>query len=320
MAASLRLIGSLVLLFVAAREMPAIAAEDQHALIGWATVGEGTRGGDGGKEHRAATAEELIQALKSDEPKVVRIEGPIELKEAVRVTSKTTLLGVGPKAKLTGGGLHLRRVHNVIVRNLAIAEASDAINIEESHHIWIDHCDLSNCRDGLLDIKRGSDLITVSWNRFHDHHKTCLLGHSDKDDIRDLDRGRLRVTYHHNYFDGTQTRHPRVRFAEGVHVFNNYFRQNEYGVASVMDAGVIVEANVFEDVKQPTLTAYGDSPDPGRLVARGNLLIRSGPEQTRGTVANGVLQYESQPDRAEDVAALVKSRAGLANQPTQDAP
>jgi pectate lyase len=227
------------------------------------------------------------------------------------VPSNTSLIGVGKNAAIRGGGLQLRKVHNIIVCNLAISEAGDAIDVDESHHVWIDHCDLSRCRDGLLDIKRGSDFITVSWNHFHDHGKTCLLGHSDKDSIRDLDRGHLRVTYHHNYFDGTRTRHPRVRFAEGVHVFNNYFRGNEYGVASVMDAGVIVEGNVFEHVERPTLTAYGDSPDPGRLIERHNLFIRSGPPETRGIVDASVLGYAYIPDPADGIAARVQSQAGL---------
>jgi pectate lyase len=72
-------------------------------------------------------------------------------------------------------------VHNVIIRNLSITGATDdLINVQLfSHHIWIDHNDFSNGDDGAVDIKRGSDFITVSWNRFHDHDKTLLLGHDD---------------------------------------------------------------------------------------------------------------------------------------------
>ena len=56
--------------------------------------------------------------------------------------------------------------------------------IEDAQHVWVDHCDLSNCTDSLLDIKHASDFVTVSWNHFHDHHKTTLVGHSDKPEIR----------------------------------------------------------------------------------------------------------------------------------------
>lgn len=277
---------------------------------GWSTAGKGTTGGEGGHEYRVANGEEFLKAMKFDSPKIIRVIAGIELKQDVRVTSDTTIIGGATNAMITGGGLNLRRVQNVIVQNLAIANAVDAINIEESHHIWIDHCDLSRCSDGLVDIKKASDFVTVSWSHFHDHHKTCLLGHSDKASVREMDKGHLRVTYHHNFFDGTQTRHPRVRFAEGVHVFNNYYRNNEYGVASLMDAGVIVEANVFENVGCPTLTAYGDSPDPGRLVARDNLLIRSGSVVTRGVVERSVLPYKYSPDPPNVIQALVATQAG----------
>ena len=84
-----------------------------------------------------------------------------------------------------------------------------------------------------------------------------LLGHSDDNASQDI--GHLRVTYHHNWFDGSGTRHPRVRFGNPVHVYNNYYFNNEYGVASTMDAGVLVEGNYFENVDGPTLVGYADS-------------------------------------------------------------
>jgi pectate lyase len=303
-----------LLLLASALCVVRVCAADAHgdALVGWATVEGGTRGGEGGLEFDAHSATQLVELMKSNQPKLIRIASVIKLPDMLRVSSNTTLLGIGDQARLVGGGLHIRKASNVVVRNLAISQAPDAISIEESQHVWVDHCDLSECRDGLLDIKRGSDFITVSWNHFHNHHKTCLLGHSDKADIRQVDMGHLRVTYHHNYFDGTQTRHPRVRFAQGVHVFNNYFRGNEYGVASLMDAGVIVEGNVFEDVERPTLTAYGDSPDPGRLVARDNLLIRSGTIETSGDVDASLLAYSYALDPVASIQQIVRSQTRTA--------
>ena len=122
---------------------------------------------------------------------------------------------------------------------------------------------MSDCHDGLIDIKAGSDLITISWNHFHDHHKSFLLSHSDNPQVLAVDKGKLRVTYHHNFFDGTQTRHPRVRVAEPVHAFNNYYLNSQYGVAATADAGVIVEGNYFEGVQNPTLVQYGSSAQAG---------------------------------------------------------
>ncbi|MEY4181023.1 MAG: Pectate trisaccharide-lyase precursor [Planctomycetota bacterium] len=278
--------------------------------VGWAAIDRGTTGGAGGPSYTVTTADELVAAAKRSGPKRIFVRGAITLDEDLRLRSDTTLAGAGPGATLKGTGINVRKVSNVIVRNLTIHGAVDAINIESSDHVWIDHCDLSRCRDGLVDIKRGSDCVTVSWNRFHDHQKTCLLGHSDNPEIRAIDHGKLRVTYHHNYFDGSKTRHPRVRFAEGVHVFNNLYRDCDYGVASVMDAAVLVEGNVFDKVSKPTLTAYGDSPDPGRLVESGNLFLRSGQPQVRGDVPKSLIPYRYQLDPVREIQETVARQAG----------
>ncbi|MEZ6098033.1 MAG: right-handed parallel beta-helix repeat-containing protein [Pirellulaceae bacterium] len=278
---------------------------------GWAGVAGETIGGGDIEPVDIRDADTLNRLAIGSTAKVLRIHGTIRLTDQLRVGSNTTLIGAGGDATIRGGGIHVRKVDNVVIRNLTITEAPDAVSIEESHHIWVDHCDLSKCSDGLVDIKRGSDYVTVSWNHFHDHRKTCLLGHSDKQNIRAIDLGHLRVTYHHNYFDGTQTRHPRVRFASPVHVYNNYYRDNEYGIAALMDSGVIVENNYFEDVEQPTVTQYGDSPDPGRLIERGNVYVRSGEAQTRGTVDESTLIYRYQMDPADKLPQIVESGCGV---------
>nr|WP_218136410.1 hypothetical protein [Nonomuraea jiangxiensis] len=184
------------------------------------------------------------------------------------MASDKTIIGIGANAALVGGGLTIglpvdditappaNAVHNIIIRNISFSGATDdMINVQMfSHHVWIDHNDFSNGDDGAVDIKRGSDFVTVSWNRFHDHDKTLLLSHDE--DAGPQDTGRLRLTYHHNFFDGTYQRHPRVRFAEPVHVFNNYYRNNAlYGVASTENAGVLVEGNYFESVAPRSTSA-----------------------------------------------------------------
>jgi len=288
------------------------ASSGEDVPIGWASVDGGTTGGHGGAVVTVSDASSLVDEAESKLPLIIRVSGTIHLTSPVRVKSNKTIVGVGQGATIQGGGFQITKVSNVIIRNLTITGATDAINIEgAAHHIWVDHCDLSKCTDGLLDIKHGSDMITVSWNHFHDHHKTCLLGHSDKDNVRQIDTGHLRVTYHHNFFDGTQTRHPRVRYAEPVHVFNNYFKNNEYGVAALMDSGVLVEGNVFENVEHPTHTQYGDSPGPGRLVERDNLYIKSGPPEVRGTVAEPRTAYRYTLDKPAGIAASVGQGAGV---------
>ncbi len=179
----------------------------------------------------------------------------------LRVASNVSILG-NPGASIVGCGFSVVGASNVIVRNLAFRGWNDnAINVETSQRVWVDHNSFSAGYDGAVDVKRGSDYVTVSWNRVFDHDKSMLLGHSDDNGAQD--RGHLRVTYHHNWFDGSGTRHPRVRFGNPVHVYNNLYAGNEYGVASTMGAGVLVEANRFVDVEEPTLVGYADS-GPGR--------------------------------------------------------
>jgi pectate lyase len=199
----------------------------------------------------------------------------------------------------------------VIIRNLRFTGAEDdAISIQQSsHHVWIDHCDLSGGEDGLIDIVRGADYITVSWNHFHDHSKTALLGHSDSNAGQDT--GKLRVTFHHNFFDGTAQRHPRVRFGEPIHVYNNYFRNNTlYGVASTENAGVLVEANYFENVAHPIYSGYDES-GPGRVVERNNVYVRSGAPRTLGTVVEPRTYYAYTPDSAASLPGTIPSGVGV---------
>jgi pectate lyase len=92
----------------------------------------------------------------------------------------------------------------------------DAVHIEGSHQIWVDHCDLSSDRDlpkgtydGLVDITHGSYNITVSWTYFHDHFNPCLVGHTDTPNTEDA---ALAVTFHHNRFQRLQSGAPRARF------------------------------------------------------------------------------------------------------------
>jgi len=308
-----RLLAMALLLALARPATAAKPSSGPDAPIGWASLDGGTSGGLGGAAVKVTDAGALAASLKGNEPKSVLVSGTIVLTEKVRVGSNKTILGIGGDATLKGAGLHLHGVHNVEIRNLSIHDSNDdAVNIESgSHHVWIDHCDFSQCHDGLVDIKRGSDLVTVSWCRFHDHHKTCLVGHSDKPSVLAEDKGKLRVTYHHNFFDGSQTRHPRVRIAETVHVFNNYYRANEYGVASTDDAGVLVEGNYFEQVKAPTYTQYGDSKQPGRLVERKNVFVESGKPSAAGQVREVIDAYKYVLDETERIPELVRQGAGV---------
>jgi pectate lyase len=301
------LVASAGLLATAGGPAAAQSPPSPDGPVGWASVEGGTTGGAGGRTVTVSSASAFDSYAGSDDPHVIRVEGTLNLSGMHRVRSNTTILGVGSRATISGGGLNISGSRNVIIRNLTFRGADDdAINIQESsRNIWIDHNTFTSGYDGLVDIKRESDYVTVSWNHFHDHEKTALLGHSDG---HTADRGKLRVTYHHNFFDGTGSRHPRVRFSGLAHIFNNSYRGvKEYGVASTMGANVLVEGNHFEGVRTPTEVGYADS-GPGNLVERGNVYVDSGAPATAGSVPNPPYPY--QLDRAADVPSIVRAGAG----------
>jgi pectate lyase len=276
-------------------------------LVGWATQNGGTSGGGSAAVTTVTNASALTTALGSTSAAVIRVSGTISCSGMLRVRSNKTILG-NSGATISGCGFNINGDRNVIIRNLNFTGWNDdAINVQESAtNIWIDHNSFSNGYDGAVDIKRGSDFITVSWNRVFSHDKSMLLGHSDDNASQDV--GHLRVTYHHNWFDGSNQRHPRVRFGNPVHVYNNYYNNvGGYGVASTEGAGVLVEGNYFENTDDPYHLGEGDS-GPGTLVARNNTFVNSGSGQTGGSVAS--IPYGYSLDASGNVKSIVTGGAG----------
>jgi pectate lyase len=279
----------------------------QTGLAGWATQNGGTTGGGSAATTTVTSASALTSALGSTSAAVIRVSGTISCSGMLRVRSNKTILG-NAGATVAGCGFAINGDRNVIIRNLSFRDWNDdAINVEQSAtNIWVDHNSFSNGNDGAVDIKRGSDFVTVSWNRVFNHDKSMLLGHSDDNASQDV--GHLRVTYHHNWFDGSNQRHPRVRFGNPVHVYNNlYSNVGGYGVASTMGAGVLVEGNYFENTEDPFHLGEGSS-GPGTLVARNNHFVNSGAGQTGGSVAG--IPYAYSLDPAATVKSIVSAGAG----------
>lgn len=145
------------------------------ALVGF---GEGTTGGGSASPTVVTSCSALEEALSAGG--VIHIDGKLSGCGIVRPQSDTTIQGVGSGSGLVGGGFRIYNQDNVILRNLDLSlapDSGDLIDIETSTHVWVDHCDLYNegivggkdDYDGLLDIKRASDFITISWTKFHDH-------------------------------------------------------------------------------------------------------------------------------------------------------
>ncbi|MFC7528548.1 polysaccharide lyase family 1 protein [Actinoplanes sp. GCM10030250] len=294
---------------------------------GFATVNawgqNGTTGGAGGPVVDVDTAAELLSAIATVGPLTICVNGTITLPAGMYdVTSNKSIIGVGSTAGITGGGFNIGlpvsavttppadAVRNVIIQNLTFRGASDdSINVQMfSHHVWIDHNDLAQGYDGLIDVKRGSSYVTISWNHTHHHTKNMLLGHDDSNGAQDT--GRLKVTYHHNWFDATPQRNPRVRFGEPVHVYNNYYFYNtDTGVACQNTAGCLVEGNYFEDVEEPVTNTYAGP--AGRCVARNNVFVgESGAPDCSGTVQEASAYYSYTLDDPNSVKAIVTAQAG----------
>ncbi|MDH2427938.1 right-handed parallel beta-helix repeat-containing protein [Sphaerisporangium sp. TRM90804] len=309
--------GAVLALVAAAGAVPATGAVSASAAVsakaaapagqvGWATQGGGTTGGGSAAATTVTSSSALSSAISGTTARVVRVSGTISCSGMLRVGSNKSIIG-NSGAALVGCGLNVASASNVIIRNLTFRNwGDDAINVQYSTRVWIDHNTLSNGSDGAIDIKRASDYVTVSWNRVFDHDKTMLLGHSD--DNGSEDRGHLRVTYHNNWFDGTNQRHPRVRFGNPVHVFNNYYGGvGGYGVASTEGAGVLVECNYFENTDDPFHLGEASS-GPGTLVARNNHFVNSGGGQAGGSVAS--IPYSYSCASASSVKSIVTGGAG----------
>jgi len=277
----------------------------------------------------------LTEELQKVEPNVIYLDGMLSPPSTIKVTAdkdarngNKTLIGVGPNSGLTGAGLDLGHSDNVIVRNLEISRVSvgegDAITILDSHHIWIDHCDLSSDRenaaagtDGLVDITHGSSFVTVSWTLFHDHKDTTLVGHTpDPDPMAHAGDEGLSVTYHHNGFFKVNSG-PRIRWGT-AHVANNHFDDvTSFGVVSDSAATVFVESNMFEDnvLMNAVTTSYGD-PIPGTMIESGDRFPRGFTlDIMRPTVATPPLPYSYDADMPPSVSTLVTTCAGTGKLP-----
>jgi pectate lyase len=190
---------------------------------------------------------------------------------------------------ITNSGFRVRQSSNVIFRNLKLGRPCskcDLIAIDESTRVWIDHNDLASIGmvggkddfDGLLDVTHAGDFITVSWNKFSNHWKGSLVGHSDSNGSEDS--GKLRVTYHHNYFSNVNSRLPSLRFGT-AHIYSSCFEDiPTSGINSRMGAIARVENNYFHNVQLAMVTDL-DSDQEGSIQNIGNIL--SGSTTTRIT-------------------------------------
>ncbi|KAH7313421.1 pectate lyase [Stachybotrys elegans] len=249
------------------------ASISEAANLGYATLNGGTKGGSGGTVTTVSTLAQFTQAVdeKDTSARIVVVKGVISGNAKVRIGSNKSVIGL-PGAGFNNIGLYIRRQKNVIVRNLKIsnvvAENGDAISIDASTNVWVDHNELSSALvadkdyyDGLLDASHGADYLTFSYNYFHDHHKASLVGHSDSNSSED--KGKLRVTYANNYWKNVGSRTPLLRFGT-AHIYNNYYDTvSVSGVNSRMGAQALLQSSVFRN--SPVAVTSRDSDEKGSV-------------------------------------------------------
>ncbi|MFZ5988757.1 MAG: pectate lyase [Bacillota bacterium] len=327
----------------------AATTENMFEMIGFATMNGGTTGGTGGREVTATSLSQIndLMSEKRDDtsPLIIKIDGKITGTGtiAVKEVQNVTFLGVGDKGELEGIGINVQRSSNIIIRNLKIHHTKapvDCIGIDSSKNIWVDHCELYNmigdCNgdgvvdtkgdisggdvdwyDGLLDVKKSSEYITISWNYFHDSFKTCLVGSSDSDNY---DR---KITFHHNMFKNCDERLPSYRFGTG-HIFNNYSVDIlGSGVNSRMGAKLRIENNVFENVGSGEVdenTGYAAGPigayysdEPGFWDVKDNQFINcKGNQPTESTCSfTPPYDYSKVLHPVGQVRSIVMQNAGV---------
>lgn len=209
---------------------------------------------------------------KDTTPIAFRIIGKVNLSDLDHISSSAeglqikgakmnmTFEGVGDDATVYGFGFLLRNTKSVEFRNFAIMRClDDAMSLDTNNsHVWIHNMDLFYGKkgsaadqakgDGTVDIKGNSQYITVAYNRFWDNGKASMCGMKSE-------TGPNYITYHHNWFDHSDSRMARIR-TMSVHMYNNYYQHNDvYGIGATMGSSVFMESNYFDATKRPIMSS-----------------------------------------------------------------
>ncbi|KPM45292.1 Pectate lyase plyB [Neonectria ditissima] len=270
------------------------AAATDACTVGYCTQNGGTTGGTGGSQVTVTTLSELTAAAIADGASIIFVQA------------------------LTGIGLTILGQKNVIVRNMKIAKVEhdygDAITIQKSTNVWVDHCDLSASRDvdkdfydGLVDLSHAADWVSITNTYFHEHSKGSLVGHSDSNAAEDT--GKLHVTYANNYFYNVRSRGPLLRFGT-AHIFNQYYNTMDTGLNSRMGAQALIQSSVFENVGKKAI--FSESSDEIGYVVAEDVVLGGESENTaeKGTLSTSSIPYKFTLLGSGKVASTIPGEAG----------
>ncbi|CAG9954896.1 unnamed protein product [Clonostachys rosea f. rosea IK726] len=294
------------------RSLAKRASITEAASLGFASANGGTTGGAGGTTTTVSDFASFSAAAKADGPAVIVVSGTISGAGKIRPSSDKTIVGASGGASLEGVGLYVRKVSNVIIRNLKISKVKasdgDAIGIDASTNVWVDHVDLSgdlsagkDDYDGLFDVTHASDYVTISNSKIHDHWKASLVGHSDSNESED--KGHLTVTYANVHWSNINSRGPSVRFGT-VHIYNSLYEGIvNNAINSRLGAQVLVESVKFSDTKSPIV--FRDSDSTGYVVTNDVDLGGATNEVAVGTIKGSDLPYKYELVGSGSVASAV---------------
>mgnify|MGYP000396237962 CR=1 FL=1 len=295
-----------------------------------------------GKSETITGLQSIIDAYskgKDKTPIAFRIIGKVSLSDLDHISSSAeglqikgatmnmTFEGVGDDATVYGFGFLLREAESVEFRNFAIMRClDDAMSLDtDNSHVWIHNMDLFYGKkggaadqakgDGTVDIKGDSKYVTVAYNRFWDNGKASMCGMKSE-------TGENWITYHHNWFDHSDSRMARVR-TMSVHMYNNYYQHCDvYGVGATSGSSVFMESNYFDATKRPIMSslqgtdAMGDgtfSGEKGGLIkAYGNVFANKPDNFSYITYADNNTSFDAYEVSApsEQVPASVKTLVG----------
>jgi len=237
-----------------------VTGASSNPCVGLQTILDGFKKG---KDTRPLSVRLIGQITDLD----YMLNGDIVIENNNNASSYITFEGIGDDAVADGWGLRIKNASNIEVRNLGFmncnSDEGDDIGLQQDNdHIWVHNCDLFYGQagsdadqikgDGALDCKK-STYVTFSYNHFWDCGKCNLLGLSEGT------TSGLFITYHHNWYDHSDSRHPRVRYYS-AHIYNNYYDGNaKYGVGVTTAASVFVEGNYFRNCKYPMLISMQGS-------------------------------------------------------------
>ncbi len=227
-----------------------------------------------GKETRPVDIRIIGTVTRNDLDKISSSSEGLQVKGKTAYSDmKLTIEGVGSDACIKDFGILVRNAANVEIRNLSVLNfMDDGISIDTSNcNIWVHNLDIyygqagsdsdQKKGDGSIDVKK-SQYCTIAYNHFFDSGKCGLV------DATPADSGYSDyLTYHHNWFDHSDSRHPRIRNGHNIHVYNNYYDGNsKYGVGVTSGSSAFVEANVFENCKYPMMSSLQGSDAKGKGV------------------------------------------------------